>query len=132
MSLIICSATKLEGVILVSPCPSVCPSVQPSVCPSVCLSVCRQILCRTITWVVFLRIKILSAVYWWREEDPFHFWRFSLLPFQNYWTWYDGKYNLYPMSYDNLSSVSQNVLKFYQQLTGEEKRVPFIFGRNNQ
>jgi hypothetical protein len=22
--------------------------------------------------------KILSAVYWWREEDPFHFWRFSL------------------------------------------------------
>ena len=30
------------------------------------------------------------------------------------------------MSYDNLSSVSQNVLKFYQQLTGEERRVPFI------
>jgi hypothetical protein len=26
-----------------------------------------------------------------------------------------------------LSSVSQNVLKFYQQLTGEEKRIPFIF-----
>jgi hypothetical protein len=25
------------------------------------------------------------------EEDPFHFWWFSLLPFQNYWTWYDGK-----------------------------------------
>jgi hypothetical protein len=36
------------------------------------------------------------------------------------------------MSYDNLSSVSQNVLKFYQQLTGEERRVHFIFGRNNQ
>jgi hypothetical protein len=35
-------------------------------------------------------------------------------------------------SYDNLSSVSQNVLKFYQQLTGEEWRVPFIFGQNNQ
>ena len=35
-------------------------------------------------------------------------------------------------SYDNLSSVSQNVLKFYQQLTGEERRIPFIFGRNNQ
>jgi hypothetical protein len=34
------------------------------------------------------------------------------------------------MSYDNLNSVSQNVLKFYQQLTGEERRVPFIFGRN--
>ena len=31
------------------------------------------------------------------------------------------------MSYDNLRSVSQNVLKFYQQLTGEEKRIPFIF-----
>jgi hypothetical protein len=36
------------------------------------------------------------------------------------------------MSYDNLSSVSQNVLKFYHQLTGEERMVPFIFGRNNQ
>jgi hypothetical protein len=31
------------------------------------------------------------------------------------------------MSYDNLSSVSQIVLKFYQQLTGEERRIPFIF-----
>jgi hypothetical protein len=31
------------------------------------------------------------------------------------------------MSYNNLSSVSQNVLKFYQQLTGEERRIPFIF-----
>jgi hypothetical protein len=31
------------------------------------------------------------------------------------------------MSYDNLSSVSQNVLKFYHQLTGEESRIPFIF-----
>jgi hypothetical protein len=31
------------------------------------------------------------------------------------------------MSYDNLSNVSQNVLKFYQQLTGEERRIPFIF-----
>ena len=65
--------------------------------------------------------KILSTVYWWREEDPFHFWRFSLLPFQSYWTWYDGKWDFYPMSYDN----------FYQQLTGEERRVPFILGRNN-
>ena len=36
------------------------------------------------------------------------------------------------MLYDNLSSVSQNVLKFYHQLTGEERGVPFIFGRNNQ
>ena len=31
------------------------------------------------------------------------------------------------MPYDNLSSVSQNVLKFYQQLSGEERRIPFIF-----
>ena len=31
------------------------------------------------------------------------------------------------MSYDNLSSVSQNVLKCYHQLTGEERRIPFIF-----
>ena len=31
------------------------------------------------------------------------------------------------MSYDNLSSVSQNVLKFYQQLTGEESTIPFLF-----
>jgi hypothetical protein len=30
------------------------------------------------------------------------------------------------MSYDNLSSVSQNILKFYQQLIGEERRIPFI------
>jgi hypothetical protein len=33
------------------------------------------------------------------------------------------------MSYDNLSSVSQNVLKFYQQLTGEGRRIPFIVDR---
>ena len=31
------------------------------------------------------------------------------------------------MSYDNLSSISQNVLKFYQQLTGVERRIPVIF-----
>jgi hypothetical protein len=31
------------------------------------------------------------------------------------------------MSYDNLRSVSQNVLKFYQLFTGEERRIPFIF-----
>jgi hypothetical protein len=31
------------------------------------------------------------------------------------------------MSYDNLSSVTENVLKFYQQLTGEERRIRFIF-----
>jgi hypothetical protein len=31
------------------------------------------------------------------------------------------------MLYDNLSSVSQNVLKFYQLLIGEERRIPLIF-----
>jgi hypothetical protein len=31
------------------------------------------------------------------------------------------------MALKNLSSVSQNVLKFYQQLTGEERRIPFNF-----
>ena len=36
-------------------------------------------------------------------------------------------FTLCHMSYDHLSSVSQNVLKFYQQLTGEERRIPFIF-----
>ena len=30
------------------------------------------------------------------------------------------------MSYNNLSSVFQNVLKFYQHLTGEERRIPLI------
>ena len=31
------------------------------------------------------------------------------------------------MSYDNLSSVSENLLKFYQLFTGKERRIPFIF-----
>jgi hypothetical protein len=31
------------------------------------------------------------------------------------------------MSYANLSSVSRNVLKFYQLFTGEERRIPVIF-----
>ena len=31
------------------------------------------------------------------------------------------------MSYANLSSASQNVLKFYQELNGEESRIPLIF-----
>ena len=31
------------------------------------------------------------------------------------------------MSYDNLGSVSQNVLKYHQQLIGEERRISFIF-----
>jgi hypothetical protein len=31
------------------------------------------------------------------------------------------------MSYDIFSSVSQNVLKFHQQFTGEERSILFIF-----
>jgi hypothetical protein len=31
------------------------------------------------------------------------------------------------MSYDNMNSVSQDVLKFYQQFSGEERRIPLIF-----
>ena len=31
------------------------------------------------------------------------------------------------MSYDNLCSVSRNVWKFYKQLTGKDRRIPFIF-----
>jgi hypothetical protein len=30
------------------------------------------------------------------------------------------------MSYDNLSCVSENLLKFDQLFTGEERRIPFI------
>ena len=32
-----------------------------------------------------------------------------------------------PMSYDNLSCVSQNLLKFCQLFTGGERRIPFFF-----
>jgi hypothetical protein len=54
--------------------------------------------------------------------DDFHFCRSRVIELD-----YDGKYDFYPMSYDNLSIVSQNILNFYQQLTGEERRIPFIF-----
>ena len=30
---------------------------------------------------------VLSAAYRWREKGPYHFWRFSLLLYQSYWTW---------------------------------------------
>jgi hypothetical protein len=54
-------------ILLLYPSQRSCRGILVSPCPSVC----RKTLCRTITWVVFLRI--------------FHFWRFSLLPFQSYW-----------------------------------------------
>jgi hypothetical protein len=61
---------EVVGGILVSPCPSVCPYV------------CREILCRTITWVVFLRIFLKFYQLFTGEErrihlifDDFHFCR---------------------------------------------------------
>jgi hypothetical protein len=36
------------------------------------------------------------------------------------------------MSYDNLSSFAQNVLKFYQQFTGEERRVPLLLMNSDE
>ena len=57
--------------------------------------------------------------------DDFHFYRSRVIELDM------TENRIFTLSY-NLSSVSQNVLKFYPQLTGEERRVPFIFGRNNQ
>jgi hypothetical protein len=53
--------------------------------------------------------------------DDFHFCRSSVIGLDM------TENRIFTLSYDNLSSVSQNVLKFYQQLTGEERRAPFIF-----
>jgi hypothetical protein len=75
----------------------------------------QNILRNTTQVIIRHRVKILFSVI----SSPI-FWRFSLLPFLSYWAWYDGKFDFYSVSYDNLSSVSQNVLKFYQQLTSEE------------
>ena len=85
-------------------------------------------LCRMITWVVFLRmfwnfissllvktggsLSFLTIFTFAVPELVDLIWRkIGFLPY---------------MSYDNLSSVSQNVLKFYQQFTGEERRIPYI------
>ena len=91
-------------------------------------------LCRMITWVVFLRMfwNFITSLPVKRGGflsffHDFHFCRSRVIGLDMTENWI-----FYPMSYDNLSSVSQNVLKFYQQLTGEERRVPFILGRNNQ
>jgi hypothetical protein len=85
-------------------------------------------LCRMITWVVFLRM-------FWNFISSLPVKRGGSLSFLTIFTfavpelldliW--RKIGFLPMSYDNLSSVSQNVLKFYQQLTSEERRIPFIF-----
>jgi hypothetical protein len=48
--------------------------------------------------------------------DDFHFCRSRVIGLDM------TENRIFTLSYDNLSSVSQNVLKFYQQLTGEERR----------
>ena len=53
--------------------------------------------------------------------DDFHFCRSRVIGLDM------TENRIFTLSYDNLSIVSQNVLKFYQQLTGEERRIPFIF-----
>jgi hypothetical protein len=60
------------------------------------------------------KVKIVK-----NESDPSLFTSKLLIKFQNILR--------NTMSYDNMSNVSQNVLKFYQQLTGEERRITFIF-----
>jgi hypothetical protein len=70
-NIFISPATKLQGGKLVSP----------------CLSVCRQILCRTITWVVFLRILKFYQLFTGEERriplifDDFHFCRSRVIGF---------------------------------------------------
>ena len=96
-------------------------------------SVCRQIICRTITWVVFLRIflNFISCLLVKRGGSLSFLTIFTFaIPELLDLIW--RKIGFLPYVVDNLSSVSQNVLKFYQQHTGEERRIPFIFGRNNQ
>jgi hypothetical protein len=59
------------------------------VIPSVRPSVDKSYVVRKLELCFLESLKFLSAIYWWREENSFLFWRFSLLPFQSYWTWYD-------------------------------------------
>ena len=54
-------------------------------------------------------------------SDDFHFCRSRVIGLDM------TKNRIVTLSYDKLSSVSQNVLKFFQQLTDEERRIPFIF-----
>ena len=49
--------------------------------------------------------------------DDFHFCRSRVIGLDM------TENRIFTLSYDNLSSVSQNVLKFYQQLTGEDRRI---------
>jgi hypothetical protein len=85
-------------------------------------------LCRMITWVVFLRMfcNFISSLPVKRGGSLSFLTIFTFaVPelFDLIWR----KIGFYHISYDNLSSVSQNVLKIYQQLIGEEWRISFIF-----
>jgi hypothetical protein len=61
------------------------------------------------------------------ERDPLLFTSKLLIKFQNILRNTTQVIIRHRVSYDNLSNVSQNVLKFEQQLNGEERRIPFIF-----
>jgi hypothetical protein len=81
-----------------------------------------------LTLLIFQQINFFLTYKIWTFAFFNHPWHYNI---QLYLNKFFPSNSFYPMSYDNLSSVSQNVLKFYQQLTDEERRVPFIFGRNN-
>ena len=92
-------------------------------------------LCRMITWVVFLRMfwNFISSLLVKRGGSHSFLTIFTfVVPELLELIWREIGFLPYVVLYDNLSSVSQNVLKFYQQLTGEKRMVPFIFGQNNQ
>jgi hypothetical protein len=85
-------------------------------------------LCRMITWVVFFRMfwNFISSLPVKREGSLSFLTIFTFaVPELLDLIW--QKIGFLPLSYDNSSSVSQNGLKFYQQLTGEERRISFIF-----
>ena len=107
-------ATKLQGGILVSPCPPVRLQTNPMSYDN--LSCVSQNLFKF--YQLFTGEERRIPLFF----DDFHFCRSRGIGL-------DMTENriFYPMSYDNLSSVSQNVLKSYQQLTGEERRIPIIF-----
>ena len=133
-------------------------------------SVCRQILCRTIAWVVFLRIFLKFYQLFTGEErripfifDEFHFCRSRVIGLDMTenriftlccmitWVvflrifWYfisslpvkrGGSLSfltIFTFAVPEILNLIWRKIGFLpQQLTGEERRVPFIFGRNNQ
>ena len=113
-------ATKLQGDILVSPCPSVRLQTNPMSYDN--LSYVSQNLLKF--YQLFIGEERRIPLFF----DDFHFCPSRVIGLD--------------MTENRIFTLcrmitwivfSQNVLKFYQQLTGEERRrVPFIFGQNNQ